>query len=107
MLLYEVNDEIQSHMHHNQVIVYDYKIGKQGQLVLDLLDKQTNKLLKVQAFNYKVSEELFEMKGHPVKALTLRGTQKIFKNYFFTLAGLVVENVQNTEQRIVIQGGVA
>lgn len=105
MLVYELNDELKSHVAYGMVIVCDYSIDAKGRLTVILEDKAITddrpKHIKLVFNSFKVTDETFEILGKKVENVYLKGHIKYFKANFFEGAVLVVKH---ENEKITIKG---
>ena len=104
--MYELNDELKSHVNYGMVVVSDYSLDEKGRLTVILKDTAITgdkpNYLKVIFNKFNISEESFEILGQKVDSLYLKDYVKYFKAQYFNGAILVIKK---GNEKITISGG--
>lgn len=108
MILYQFNKEILNHINLKQIIIYDYNV-KDNRLYITLEDKtivdtEKAKFIKLVFDNFKLTNELFEIKGQPIESVLVKSFAKVFNAKYFIAQALVIVNNENPNEKITITG---
>ena len=108
MILYQFNKEILNHINLKQIVIHDYNV-KDNRLYITLEDKtivddEKAKFIKLVFDNFKLTNELFEIKGQPIESVLVKSFAKIFNAKYFIAQALVIVNSENPNEKITITG---
>lgn len=108
MILYQFNKEILNHINLKQIVIHDYNV-KDNRLYITLEDKtivdeEKPKYIKLVFDNFKLTNETFEIKGHPIESVLVKSYVKVFNTKYFIAQALVIVNNSNPKEKITITG---